>query len=112
MIKWLKDVQTYSNINVNDIVYMLIANKIDKIVNQNEVRNIKGWQIADENNMIYFETSAKTGYNVDKIFIEAGDTLYKKIKNNKLCTKSTSNAIAKGSNVYEIENKNRNTCCI
>ena len=89
---------------------MLIANKIDKIVKQDEVKNINGRQLADENNMIYFETSAKTGYNIDKIFIEAGETLYQKIKNNNDNIKFPSNVIIKGRGMREIDNKN--ICCI
>lgn len=54
----------------------LIGNKIDLEATR-KVDTVQGEQYAEENNInMFMETSAKTGLNAQKVFIEAAKLLY------------------------------------
>ena len=71
---WLKELKTHSN---PDIKVFLIGNKIDLVdtrkVTEEEARKFKDDYMLN----LYMETSAKTGFNARKIFIEAARVLFK-----------------------------------
>lgn len=70
---WIKEVKTYSN---PDIKLILIANKADLESNR-KISFDQGMKYAQDNNIEFFlETSAKTGYNTQKIMVEAAKFLY------------------------------------
>ena len=50
-----------------DAVYFLVGNKAD-LQNERKVEKDKAQEFAKENNMQFFEVSAKNGYNVNKLF--------------------------------------------
>ena len=63
--KWLEDI----NLNAKDdskILKVLIGNKKDSP--NREVTEEEGKEYADNNNMAYFETSAKNNENVEQVF--------------------------------------------
>ena len=104
---WLKDLRMYSN---PDAKVFLIGNKVD-LENQREVNRADGEKYANMNQLNYFcETSAKTGFNAQKIFIEAGKILYEEYYNYK-------GVDDKKDNNYEIkwgksnENVKKSKCC-
>ena len=104
---WLKDLRMYSN---PDAKVFLIGNKVD-LENQREVNRADGEKYANMNQLNYFcETSAKTGFNAQKIFIEAGKILYEEYLNYK-------GVDDKKDNNYEInwgksnENVKKSKCC-
>ena len=77
---WLKDLRIYSN---PDVKVFLIGNKVD-LENERVVNRADGEKFANLNKLNYFcETSAKTGFNAQKIFIEAGKILYEDYLNYK-----------------------------
>ena len=45
-----------------------------------EISYEEGEKFAKENEMLYVETSAKTGMNVEKTFVELGEEIYSKVK--------------------------------
>lgn len=62
--KWIQDVHTYAEQSVN---LVLIGNKCD-LVSKKVVEKSRGQGLADEYDIRFFETSAKTNNNVDEAF--------------------------------------------
>ena len=70
---WCKELRTNSNPNVK---IFLIGNKID-LENQRKIKTEDGQKYAEQYNFHKFiETSAKTGFNAQGLFIEAAKILY------------------------------------
>jgi Ras-related protein Rab-1A len=63
---WINECKKYAQSDANII---LIGNKTD-IVPYRQVSTEEGKEFADVNNMIFIETSAKQGNNVEKAFVE------------------------------------------
>ena len=71
--KWLNDVKSQSNPNVK---IFLIGNKAD-LEDKRKVARIEGEKFYNDHKLNYFiETSAKTGFNVQNVFIKAAKELY------------------------------------
>ena len=51
-----------------DTIKILIANKVDKDPNFNQVPKEEAMKFAYENNMHFFECSAKSGHNIELAF--------------------------------------------
>ena len=64
------------------IVFVLIGNKSD-IIDSREVTYEEGANFAKDHNMLFFETSAKNGDNIEKIFKESLELIYKNIEEGK-----------------------------
>lgn len=90
---WLADVREYADPNLTCI---LVGNKVDLCEpkpnntnahstlsrrKQREVPREVAEQWAKEENLLFIETSAKSGDNVDKAFLEAATDVVLKIKN-------------------------------
>ena len=71
---WLRELRTHSG---PDIKVILIGNKID-LESERKISKEQGERFAKENKInIFVETSAKTGINAQKTFIDVADLLYK-----------------------------------
>ena len=71
--KWLNDIKTQSN---PDVKIFLIGNKAD-LEDKRKITKDQGQEFAKEHNISFFtESSAKTGLNVQNIFIEAAKILF------------------------------------
>uniref|UniRef100_A0A672NWN8 Ras-related protein Rab-6B-like n=1 Tax=Sinocyclocheilus grahami TaxID=75366 RepID=A0A672NWN8_SINGR len=62
--KWIDDVRTERG---SDVIIMLVGNKTD-LADKRQVSVEEGEQRAKELNVMFIETSAKTGYNVKQLF--------------------------------------------
>lgn len=62
--KWIDDVRSERG---NDVIIMLVGNKTD-LSDKRQVSIDEGERKASELNVMFIETSAKTGYNVKQLF--------------------------------------------
>ena len=76
---WLKEIKNNSNSNIKPEI-ILVANKID--LEDRKVTNETGKEFANKNKIMYVETSAKNGLNIDSPFEKLADVLINKIKEN------------------------------
>ena len=71
--KWLNDIKTQSN---HDIKIFLIGNKAD-LEDKRRLTKEQGEQLCNDHKLAFFmETSAKTGFNVQNVFIQVAKELY------------------------------------
>jgi small GTP-binding protein len=117
---WIKQLKTYAS---PDIQIFLIGNKND--LPNREVTYEEGEKFKNEYNLkIFMESSAKTGFNVDKIFENAIKILYVKHEKLKkfsgLCKNITNenddiflrNSIKISAKEFIKKDKNKRKCCI
>jgi GTPase SAR1 family protein len=52
------------------------------LTDRREVETEEGEKFARENDMLFIETSAKTGINIEKTFLMLGEEIYHKVKEN------------------------------
>ena len=70
---WLNEIRSKANPDINII---LIGNKSD-LENERKITKEMGQDLCDSNGLnLFIETSAKTGFNVKQLFIEATKLLY------------------------------------
>lgn len=65
---WVKELQRQGNPN---IVIALAGNKLD-LADNRKVSTQEAMSYADENGLLYMETSAKTAANVNELFVAIG----------------------------------------
>ena len=98
---------------------VLIGNKVD-LDSERAVSTEEGEEFAKRNNMQFFETSAKTGYQIEEIFVSSAKSIAEKINDGfydttsdacgiKVGINSESSTISGISNVVIKENKGG--CC-
>ena len=113
---WLNEIKTNGSPDMN---VFLIGNKAD-LEDNREIPKEEAEKFAKNNNMkLFLETSAKTGFNAQNVFIEASKLLYeqhlqftKRFSNPEALgnTESDSNKIDL-ENVEEENNRKRRKCC-
>ena len=64
----------------DNMILCLVGNKCDVEPNEKKVSREKGKSFAHENNMLFFETSAKTGEGVKDLFVTIANEVYKQQK--------------------------------
>ena len=71
---WIKELR-YKVENEN-MILCLVGNKCDVNIDQRKITTNKGKTYANENNMIFYETSAKTGEGVKDLFVNIANRVY------------------------------------
>ena len=116
---WIEDCKNQSP---KTIFMVLVGNKCD-LEDKRQVSFEEGKELADKNELLFFESSAKDGINVDEIFENSAKEIAKKIEQGYYDLENDSCGIKKGinrSNVQQIQlggqldNQNRgsgNGCC-
>ena len=64
----------------DNMLLCLVGNKCDVSSNERKITTAKGKNFANENNMIFFETSAKTGEGVKDLFVSIANKVYEIMK--------------------------------
>ena len=111
---WVEDCKRLSP---KSVLMILVGNKTD-LEERREVSYNEGSIFAQKNGMLFFECSAKTGNNVEKIFMESTQEIYSRIKKGFYDLENENCIIKRGSDCDNItlsnENKNSNNgyCCL
>ena len=74
---WLHECKSNGN---QEMTLVLVGNKID-LESEREVSMEEGQKFAEKNEMLFFETSAKTAERVGDLFHQSGDLIFTKIDN-------------------------------
>ena len=94
---WLQDCRDMCFKNV--LIY-LIGNKSD-LEDKRQVTYEEGKKFADENNLVFFETSALNGNNIEEIFVQSATDLVNKLEAGEL----TNDLVDSGIKVFQYPNK-------
>ena len=112
VITWLNECR---DMCYKDILICLIGNKCD-LEGKRAVSYEEGKNFAEENNLLFFETSAKDGTNIQECFNESATILVDKIESGQIKLDTANSDIKIGSfqsNQEEGENqdKKKKKCC-
>lgn len=80
LTNWLTDARTLAS---PDIVIVLVGNKKDLEADR-EVTFLEASRFAQENELMFLETSARTGENVEEVFLKCARTILSKIETGQL----------------------------
>ena len=107
--KWINEVK---NNGSKDIVCMLIGNKKD-LEEERQVKYEEGNEIADKNNMLFLETSAKTAENVQECFYLSAEKILEQITKTGIdpTLPSKNVKISIDEDAEEEETKEKKSCC-
>ena len=92
VIIWLNECR---DMCYKNILICLIGNKID-LEDKREVTFEDGENFAKENNLLFFETSAKNGNNINEIFLESAKILMNKIEKGEILIENNNTGIKIG----------------
>lgn len=103
---WLNDARTLASPN---IVILLVGNKRD-LEEARAVTFLEGSNFAQENELIFLETSAKNGDNVEEAFLRCSKSILAKIETGELDPEKTGSGIQYGdAALRNIQLKQRNS---
>ena len=116
---WLSDARNLTNPNT---VIFLIGNKSD-LESQRDVTYEEAKAFADENGLMFIETSARTGEGVEEAFLDTARRIFQNIQDGSLDLNASesgvqhkpnpvlSNANAAGSSGNRNDPANKSGCC-
>ena len=106
---WRQELQNKNT--TADLSILLIANKKDKT--NRVVTTEEAQQYAEKYNLLYKETSAKTGENINEAFLSLIQNIYEKMDPEKLGTGIQRHFLYddKGIKILDNNYKKRNSCC-
>jgi GTPase SAR1 family protein len=70
---WISEINAKAE---KDVSVVLVGNKVD-MVSQRRVTTAEGQELATKFSLPFFETSAKTGANLDEVFVGLAETIHK-----------------------------------
>uniref|UniRef100_T1JME3 Ras-related protein Rab-39B n=1 Tax=Strigamia maritima TaxID=126957 RepID=T1JME3_STRMM len=114
MPEWLYEAKRH--IEPHKAVFQLVGCKSD-MDSDRQVAEEEAQQLADFYNISFMETSAKTGLNVEDVFTQIAQRIYRKIQNGELRVEDGWEGIKNGfarprENLHLLEAEpHKNTCC-
>ena len=94
VMSWIEDCKNQSS---NTIFIVLVGNKSD-LDDKRQVSYEEGKELAEKNELLFFESSAKDGINVDEIFVNSAKEIAKKIEQGYYDLENDTCGIKKGIN--------------
>merc|ERR1712029_145310 len=94
---WLTDARTLAS---PAIVILLVGNKKD-LEDEREVTFLEASRFAQENDLVFVETSAKSGENVEEAFLKCSKTILAKIETGELDPERIGSGIQYGNHCSE-----------
>ena len=70
---WIKQIETHA---AKDVAKILVGNKCDR-EDEKVISTEQGKELADEYGLRFFETSAKSGFNISELFHDVAQTIIK-----------------------------------
>ena len=115
---WIEDCKKHSP---KTIFLVLIGNKVD-LENSREVSYEEGEAAAKQYGMLFYETSAKTGKNINEFFEQSCQEIDRRIENGfynlnrdtcgiKLGVANSENVVLDSKSINETEKKKKKKCC-
>ena len=103
---WIEDCksQCYKNVHM-----VLVGNKLD-LNDRRVVSTDEGKELADKLGISFYETSAKTGENVEKVFQESLNDISRQIDQGKFDFEDEC-GITKGTKISNVNKKKKKKCC-
>lgn len=106
--KWIGDIKANADKN---IILLICGNKCD-LGDKRVIGLDEALEKSSNNNLILFETSAKTGYNIDEVFDLISASVYKEYKQMINEEKEDTISIDKNVNILnDNKDKVKKTCC-
>lgn len=91
--RWLEDLR---EVAYNKMVVLLVGNKAD-LAGSREVSTEEGTEFAKKHNLIFYETSAKTGLNIEQAFVTSAVVINENIKSGEYDLRTENIGIKPGS---------------
>ena len=104
IITWLNDAKNYTR---NESTVLIVGNKND-LENLRQVKFSEGQKFCDENNLLFIESSACTGNNIEQIFFNISEDVLNKIDNGIIDSNSVISSYAREMKKVQIEDKENN----